>query len=83
MIAADSPNVNKEFAVLLEELKKYNPELMDKNKILAISKWDLLDDELKEATRKELPKSLPTIFISSITQTGLTELKDLIWKNLQ
>jgi GTPase len=82
MVAADSPDINKEFAVLMDELNKYNPELMDKNKILAITKSDLLDDELKEAIRKELPKSLPSVFISSVTQTGLTELKDLIWKNL-
>lgn len=82
MVAADSPDINKEYAVLLDELNKYNPELMDKNKILAITKSDLLDDELKEAIRKELPKKIPAVFISSITQTGLTELKDLIWKNL-
>jgi GTP-binding protein len=82
MVAADSPDINKEFAVLMDELNKYNPELMDKNKILAITKSDLLDDELKEVIRKELPKSLPSVFISSVTQTGLTELKDLIWKNL-
>jgi GTP-binding protein len=82
MVAADSPEINKEFSVLLDELRKYNPELMDKNKILAITKSDLLDDELKEAIRKELPKTLPSVFISSITQTGLAELKDLIWKNL-
>jgi GTPase len=82
MVAADSPDINKEFGVLLNELKKYNPELMDKNKILAISKSDLLDTELMEAIKKELPKNLPTVFISSITQMGLAELKDLIWKNL-
>ena len=82
MVAADSPDINKEYLVLLAELNKYNPELMDKSKILAISKSDLLDDELKEAIKKELPKNLPSVFISSITQTGLMELKDLIWKNL-
>ncbi len=83
MVASDSPDINNEFSVLLSELKKYNPELMDKNKILAITKSDLLDSELTEAIKKELPKSLPTVFISSVAQTGLTELKDLIWKNLQ
>jgi len=82
MVAADSPDISKEFAVLLDELKKYNPELMDKNKILAISKCDLLDNELTEAIKKELPKSLPTVFISGVAQIGLTELKDIIWKNL-
>ena len=82
MVAADSPDINKEFLVLMDELRKYNQELMDKDKILAITKSDLLDDELKEAIGKELPKNLQHVFISSITQTGLTELKDLIWKNL-
>ena len=82
MIAADSPDINKEFSVLLGELRKYNPELMDKHKILAISKSDLLDAELVEAIKKELPKSLPTVFISSIAQIGLIELKDLIWRHL-
>jgi GTP-binding protein len=82
MVAADSPDINKEFSVLLDELRKYNPELMDKNKILAVTKCDLLDDELTEAIKKELPKSLPTVFISSVAQKGLMELKDLIWKKL-
>ena len=83
MVAADSPEINKEYSVLLDELKKYNPELMDKRKILAISKSDLLDDELKAAIRKELPKSIPHVFISGVAQVGLSELKDLIWKSLQ
>lgn len=82
MVAADSPDINKEFFILLDELKKYNPELMDKNKILAITKSDLLDAELTEAIKKELPKGMPSVFISSIAQIGLIELKDLIWKNL-
>lgn len=82
MVAADSPDINKEFEVLLNELKKYNPELMDKNRILAISKSDLLDEELIAAIKKELPKNIPTVFISSLTQLGLVELKDLIWKKL-
>lgn len=83
MVAADSPDINKEYSVLLDELKKYNPELMDKRKILAISKSDLLDEELKEAIRKELPKSVPSVFISGVAQMGLIELKDMIWKGLQ
>lgn len=82
MVAADSPDINKEYSVLLDELNKYNPELMDKDKILAITKSDMLDDELKEAIKKELPKNVPSVFISSIAQQGLTELKDLIWKKL-
>ena len=82
MVAADSPDINKEFAILLGELKKFNPELMDKKRILAITKSDLLDAELIAAIKKELPKGLPSIFISSLAQIGLMELKDLIWKNL-
>jgi GTP-binding protein len=82
MVAADSPDINKEYAVLLDELNKYNPELMDKDRILAITKSDMLDDELKEAIKKELPKNVSFVFISSVAQQGLTELKDLIWKKL-
>lgn len=82
MVAADSPDINNEYAVLLDELNKYNTELMDKDKILAITKSDMLDDELKDAIKKELPKNVPSVFISSLTQQGLIELKDLIWKSL-
>lgn len=82
MVAADAPDINKEFAILQDELKKYNPELMDKTKVLAITKCDLLDAELTEAIKKELPKKIPTVFISSLTNIGLTELKDILWKNL-
>jgi len=82
MVTADSPDINKEFSILLDELNKYNPELMDKERILAITKSDMLDDELKEAIKKELPKNVPFVFISSVAQQGLTELKDLIWKKL-
>ncbi len=82
LIPADSKNIEQEYSILLNELKKYNPELLDKKRILAISKSDMLDDELKEATRKELPKDIPATFISSVTNQGITELKDLIWKNL-
>jgi GTP-binding protein len=66
----------------LNELNKYNPELLDKKRLLAISKSDMLDDELKAAIKKELPESIPSAFISSVTNQGLTELKDLIWQNL-
>ena len=82
IIPADADNITKEYKILLSELKKYNPELLDKNKILAISKSDLLDEELKEEISKELPKNIPSIFISSVAQQGLIELKDLIWKKL-
>jgi GTP-binding protein len=82
LIPADAKDINKEYEILLNELRKYNPELLDKKRILAISKSDMLDDELKAEVKKELPGDLPALFISSITQQGLLELKDMIWKNL-
>lgn len=82
LIPADSDDIRNEYEVLLNELNKYNPELLDKKRILAVSKSDMLDDELKAAIKKELPQSIPAAFISSVTNQGLTELKDLIWQNL-
>lgn len=82
VVSADSPDINKEYEILLGELKQYNPELLDKDRVLAISKSDLLDEELIEEIRQELPEDLPHIFISSVTQKGLVELKDLLWKFL-
>ena len=82
MVPADTDDITKEYNILLGELKKYNPELLDKDRILAISKSDMLDEELKTEISKELPKDLPSLFISSVAQQGLTELKDLIWKQL-
>jgi len=82
MVPADSKDIKNEFEILLNELKKYNPELLDKRRLLAISKSDMLDDELKAEIKKELPSGIPTVFISSITNQGITELKDLIWKEL-
>ena len=82
MVPADTDDITKEYNILLGELKKYNPELLDKDRILAISKSDMLDEELKTEISKDLPKDLPSLFISSVAQQGLTELKDLIWKQL-
>ncbi len=82
LIPADSENIMQEYEILLNELNKYNPELLDKKRILAVSKSDMLDDELKTAIRKELPKGIPFTFVSSVTNQGLTDLKDLIWQNL-
>ncbi len=79
LIPADSKNINEEYEILLNELKAYNPELLDKDRILAISKSDMLDDELKEEIEKDLPE-VPHLFISSVAQQGLLELKDLLWK---
>ena len=82
LIPADSNDIKKEYDILLNELKQYNPELLDKKRLLAVSKSDLLDEELKVAIKKELPANLPFTFISSLTNQGITELKDLIWKSL-
>lgn len=82
LIPADSNDHKKEFEILVNELEEYNPELLDKKFIIAISKSDMLDDELKTAIEKELPENLPHIFISSIANKGLVELKDMLWKAL-
>lgn len=82
LIPADSNDIRKEYEILLNELRKYNPELLDKKRLLAISKSDMLDDELKAELSRELPEELPSVFISAVTNQGLTELKDLIWKHL-
>lgn len=82
LVPADADNIKHEFEVLLNELQEFNPELLDKERLLAISKSDLLDDELKEALKAELPKNVPYVFMSSHTGVGLVELKDMIWKSL-
>ncbi|HNX44706.1 MAG TPA: GTPase ObgE [Bacteroidales bacterium] len=81
MIPADSKDIKKEYKILLNELKQYNPELLDKERVLAITKCDLLDEEMMSLIRKELPR-VPAIFISSHTRQGLTALKDSLWKSL-
>jgi len=82
LIPADSPDHKKEFNILRQELKSYNEEMLQKDFIIAISKSDMLDDELKEAISAELPAEIPHVFISSVTNKGLTELKDLLWDTL-
>lgn len=82
LIPADSDDIRKEFDILLNELKKHNPELLDKQRLLAISKTDMLDEELQEEIKNELPTGIPFVFISSLAQTGLQELKDKLWKML-
>lgn len=81
MVPADADDIHEEYKVLLNELKQYNPELLHKERLLAITKSDMLDDELKTEMAKDLPK-IPYLFISSVAQQGLTELKDLIWSRL-
>jgi len=82
LIPADSNNHREEFEILKNELREYNPELLDKKFIIAVSKSDMLDEELKDAIQKELPLDIPHVFISSITNQGLVELKDILWASL-
>lgn len=82
LLPADSDNHRKEFDILLNELKEYNEEMLQKDFIIAISKSDMLDDELKAEISKELPENIPHVFISSVAQKGLMELKDLLWVTL-
>ncbi len=82
MIPGDTDNIAKEYEILVGELRKFNPAILDKHRILAITKADLLDEELMDMLRDELPQDLPTCFISSVTGYGLTELKDLLWTEL-
>jgi GTP-binding protein len=82
LIPADSKDHKKEFDILKSELEQYNPEMLQKDFVIAISKSDMLDDELKEAIAKELPKKIPYVFISSVTGQGLSQLKDLLWNTL-
>ncbi len=81
VIPADTDDIKTEFNILLNELTQYNPELADKKRLLAISKTDLLDDELQEAIAQDLP-DIPHVFISAVTNVGLTALKDMLWKEL-
>lgn len=82
MIPCDTDDIKKEYKILLNELKKYNPELQHKQRILAITKCDMLDDEMMAQMKKLVPKNIDVLFISSISNKGITELKDLIWKYL-
>ena len=82
LVPADADDISKEYEILVNELKKYNPELLDKNKLLAISKSDLLDDELKEEIKLDLPNGVDALFISSINQQGLQILKDKLWDEI-
>jgi GTP-binding protein len=81
IVPADSKNIKGEYEILVNELKMYNPELLDKKRMLAISKSDMLDDELKKEVRKDLPE-ISRVFISSVTGDGIGALKDMIWKEL-
>ncbi len=82
LLPADSKDHRKEFDILLNELSEYNPEMLEKDIVIAVSKSDMLDDELKAAISRELPADIPHLFISSVAQQGLSELKDLLWQIL-
>ena len=81
MIPTDAKNIKEEYDILLGELEKYNPELLDKQRLLAITKSDMLDDELIEEMKAEVP-DIPYVFISSVTNMGIQALKDKIWAML-
>ncbi|MDD6542234.1 MAG: GTPase ObgE [Prevotella sp.] len=82
MVPGDTDDIRKEYEILLNELKKFNPEMLDKHRVLAITKCDLLDDELIDMLRDTLPTDLPVVFISSVTGKGINELKDVLWREL-
>ncbi|MES2278933.1 MAG: GTPase ObgE [Bacteroidota bacterium] len=83
MVPADTNRtIKEEYQILLKELEEYNPELIHKPRILAITKGDLLDDELQQEMKAELPTDIPSVFISSVAQKGITELKDLLWTEI-
>ena len=82
MVPGDTDDIKKEYEVLLNELNNFNPELNDKHRVLAVTKCDLLDEELIEMLREPLPTDLPVVFISSVTGQGLAELKDILWREL-
>jgi GTP-binding protein len=83
MVPADTTRtIKEEYQILLHELKEYNPELIHKPRVLAVTKADLLDDELQEEMKKELPSDVPSIFISSVAQKNINELKDILWREI-
>ncbi len=82
LVPADADNIKVEYKILLNELEKYNPELLDKPRILGISKSDLIDEELKAMLMEDIPREIPHLFFSSVTQKGITELKDKVWENI-
>ena len=82
MIPCDTKDIQAEYTILLEELRKYNPELLDKPRVLAITKSDMLDEELEREMTKLLPKDVPHIFISAAAQKNIDKLKDLLWKSI-
>jgi GTP-binding protein len=82
MVPGDTDDIKREYEILLNELQQFNPEMLTKHRVLAITKCDLLDDELIEMLRETLPQDLPCVFISAVANKGLDELKDVLWREL-
>ncbi len=82
VIPADTKDIRAEYRTLLGELQQFNPELLDKDRVLGISKADILDDELRAGLQKELPEGIPAIFFSSVSGENIPQLKDLLWNTL-
>ena len=82
MVPGDTDDIKREYEILLNELRQFNPEIVDKHRVLAVTKCDLLDDELVEMLRETLPQDLPCVFISAVANKGLDELKDVLWREL-
>lgn len=83
MIPADSDDIRRDYDILLGELTQYNPELLDKERLLAVTKCDMLDDGLLEELRAHLPEGIPSLFISSVSGLNIARLKDMLWEALQ
>ena len=82
MVPGDTDDIRKEYELLLNELQKFNPEMLQKHRVLAVTKCDLLDEELIEMLKHDLPSDLQVVFISSVTGMGINELKDILWREL-
>ena len=82
MVPGDTDDIKREYEILLNELRQFNPEMLDKHRVLAVTKCDLLDEELIEMLRETLPEDLPVVFISAVSGFGLEELKDVLWREL-
>ena len=82
MVPGDTDDIKREYEILLKELTNFNPDMLDKHRVLAVSKCDLLDEELIEMLKETLPEDLPVVFISAVTGQGIAELKDILWKEL-
>ena len=83
MIPADSDDIRRDYDILLGELTQYNPELLDKQRLLAVTKCDMLDEELMDQMRGHLPEGIPALFISSVSGLNIPQLKDMLWEALQ